>query len=46
MVPGIITAVLLVLFVVGTALLWRPGTQPVMDEAARMPLDDDREEIA
>lgn len=46
MVPGIITAVLLVLFIAGCILLWRPGTKPVMDDAARMPLDDDREEIA
>jgi cytochrome c oxidase cbb3-type subunit 4 len=46
MVPGLITAALLVLFVGATISLWRPGTKPGMDAAARMPLDDDREEIA
>lgn len=46
MIPGLITAFLLVLFLVGCALLWRPGVKPVLDEAARMPLDDDKEEQA
>ena len=46
MVPGLITAVLLVLFVGGTIWLWRPGTKPEMDAAASIPLDDDKEERA
>ncbi|WP_109123793.1 cbb3-type cytochrome c oxidase subunit 3 [Dyella sp. C11] len=46
MVPGLITAVLLVLFVGGTLWLWRPGVKPQMDAAAHMPLDDDKEDIA
>lgn len=46
MVPGLITAVLLVLFVGGTLWLWRPSTKPAMDAAAHMPLDDDMEDVA
>ena len=46
MVPGLITATLLVLFVGGTLYLWRPSVKPEMDAAAQMPLDDDKEEIA
>jgi cytochrome c oxidase cbb3-type subunit IV len=46
MVPGLITAALLVLFVGGTIYLWRPGVKPSMDAAAQIPLDDDKEDIA
>ncbi|MHA6205191.1 cbb3-type cytochrome oxidase subunit 3 [Dyella soli] len=46
MIPGLITAFLLVLFVVGCIWLWRPGVKPVLDAAARMPLDDEKEERA
>jgi len=45
MVPGLITAALLVLFVGGSIWLWRPAVKPAMDAAAQMPLDDDKEEI-
>lgn len=46
MVPGLITAFLLVLFVGSSIWIWRPGTKPAMDAAAQMPLEDDKEEIA
>jgi len=46
MVPGLITAFLLVLFVGASIWIWRPGTKPAMDAAAQMPLEDDKEEIA
>ena len=45
MVPGLITAALLVLFVGGWIWLWRPSVKPAMDAAAQMPLDDDKEEM-
>lgn len=37
---GVLTAVLLVLFVGGWLWLWRPSCRAVLDAAARMPLDD------
>ena len=46
MVPGLITAVLLFLFVGGCIWLWRPGNKPSLDAAAQMPLDDDKEGTA
>lgn len=46
MVPGLITAFLLVLFVGACIWIWRPATKPAMDAAAKMPLEDDKEEIA
>ncbi|WP_243047910.1 cbb3-type cytochrome c oxidase subunit 3 [Dyella sp. RRB7] len=46
MVPGLITAALLLIFVVGCIWLWLPRHKPALDEAAQMPLDDDREEQA
>lgn len=46
MVPGLITAFLLVLFIGACIWIWRPGTKPAMDACAQMPLDDDKEEIA
>lgn len=45
MVPGLITAALLVLFVGGWIWLWRPSVKSAMDAAAQMPLDDDKEEM-
>jgi cytochrome c oxidase cbb3-type subunit 4 len=44
MVPGLITGILLVLFVGSCIWLWKPGHQSAMDAAAQMPLDDDKEE--
>jgi cytochrome c oxidase cbb3-type subunit 4 len=44
MLPGLITAALLLLFVGGCIWLWRPDHQAVLDAAARMPLQDDKEE--
>jgi len=44
MLPGLITAALLLLFVGGCIWLWRPGHKSVLDAAARMPLEDDKEE--
>jgi cytochrome c oxidase cbb3-type subunit 4 len=46
MVPGLITAALLLIFVVGCIWLWMPQHKPALDAAAQMPLDDDREEKA
>jgi cytochrome c oxidase cbb3-type subunit 4 len=37
---GVLTAVLLVLFVGGWLWIWRPGCRAVFDAAARMPLED------
>jgi cytochrome c oxidase cbb3-type subunit 4 len=44
MVSGIVTAVLLVLFVGGWIWLWRPARKSELDAAARLPLDEDNEE--
>ena len=41
MLSGIITLLLLLLFVGGWAWAWRPARKPEFDAAARMPLDDD-----
>ncbi|WP_243039005.1 cbb3-type cytochrome oxidase subunit 3 [Dyella sedimenti] len=46
MLPGLITAALLLLFVGGCIWLWLPSHKPAMDAAAQMPLDDDKEETA
>jgi cytochrome c oxidase cbb3-type subunit IV len=46
MLPGLITAALLLIFVAGCLWLWMPKHKPELDAAARMPLDDDREEQA
>lgn len=40
MVSGIITAVLLVLFIVGWMWAWSPRRRPDFDAAAQLPLDD------
>ncbi|MBU6248001.1 MAG: CcoQ/FixQ family Cbb3-type cytochrome c oxidase assembly chaperone [Xanthomonadaceae bacterium] len=44
MFAGLITAVLLVLFVGGWIWLWLPRHKPALDAAARMPLEDDNGE--
>lgn len=43
MLSGIISSILLVLFLVGTALVYSPHCRKGFDEAARIPLDDDEE---
>lgn len=43
MLSGIVTTVLLVLFVLGWAWAWRPERKADFDEAARLPLADDEE---
>ncbi|WP_206860159.1 cbb3-type cytochrome oxidase subunit 3 [Lysobacter changpingensis] len=43
MVSGIVTTVLLVLFVAGWVWAWSPKRKKEFDAAARMPLDEDRE---
>jgi cytochrome c oxidase cbb3-type subunit 4 len=41
MLSGIVTSVLLVLFLVGWAWAWRPARKRDFDAAAQLPLDDD-----
>ena len=43
MVSGIVTLVLLLLFVGGWLWLWRPEHKREFDAAARLPLQDDEE---
>ena len=43
MLSGIVTTVLLVLFVAGWVWAWSPKRKKEFDAAARMPLDEDRE---
>ena len=43
MLSGIVTAVLLVLFLVGWAWAWSPKRKAHFDAAARLPLDEDDE---
>ena len=40
MISGIVTALLLVLFVGGWIWAWSPKRKQAFDEAARLPLDD------
>ncbi len=40
MLSGIVTAVLLVLFVIGWIWAWNPKRKKSFDDAARLPLDD------
>ena len=44
MLSGIITAILLVLFVAGWAWAWSPRRKAAFDDAARLPLSDDAED--
>lgn len=41
MVSGIVTAILLALFVGGWIRLWSPKLKPELDAAARLPLEED-----
>ncbi|MCF7221415.1 cbb3-type cytochrome oxidase subunit 3 [Marilutibacter chinensis] len=41
MVSGIVTALLLVLFVAGWIRLWSPKLKPELDAAAYLPLEED-----
>ena len=43
MLSGIITAVLLVLFIAGWVWAWRPARKAEFDAAALLPLQDDEE---
>jgi cytochrome c oxidase cbb3-type subunit 4 len=43
MVSGIVTAVLMVLFLAGWAWAWSPRRKRDFDEAARLPLDADND---
>lgn len=45
MVSGIVTVVLLVLFLAGWAWAWSPRRKKTFDEAARLPLEDDGENV-
>jgi cytochrome c oxidase cbb3-type subunit IV len=40
MVSGIVTAVLLLVFVMGWTWAWSPRRRQAFEEAARLPLDD------
>lgn len=44
MISGVITAVLLVLFIGGWVWVWRPERRAEFDAAARQPLEDDNKE--
>lgn len=41
MLSGIITAILLALFVIGSVWAYSPRRKPEFDAAARLPLEDD-----
>ena len=43
MIQGIITAVLIIAFLGGTAWLWSSKRKASLDAAARLPLDDEAE---
>jgi cytochrome c oxidase cbb3-type subunit 4 len=43
MVSGIITAILLLLFIGGSVWVWRPARKAEFDAAAQLPLVDDEE---
>ena len=44
MVGGIVTAVLLVVFIGGWIWLWRPARKAELDAAARLPLNENEED--
>ena len=46
MVSGIVTAILLVVFIAGWAWAWSPRRKPAFDEAARLALSDNPVEDA
>jgi cytochrome c oxidase cbb3-type subunit IV len=41
MISGVITAILLVLFIGGWVWVWRPARKQEFDAAARLPFDDE-----
>ena len=43
MLSGIVSVLLLVLFVAGWAWAWQPKRKPEFDEAAQLPLHEDEE---
>lgn len=43
MVSGIVTVILMVLFLAGWAWAWSPRRKRAFDEAARLPLEDEVE---
>ncbi len=45
MVAGIVTTLLLVVFIAGWAWAWSPRRKPAFDAAARLPLSDDGETV-
>jgi len=45
MLVGIITSILLLLFLGGWLWAWRPSNRKAFDAAARIPLDDDTEPL-
>ncbi|WP_240126332.1 cbb3-type cytochrome oxidase subunit 3 [Thermomonas alba] len=45
MLQGIITAVLMLLFLAGWVWAWNPRRQPDFDAAAKLPLEPDEENI-
>jgi cytochrome c oxidase cbb3-type subunit 4 len=45
MIPGIITGVLILLFLGGWAWAWSPRRKRAFDDAARLPLQDDAADI-
>lgn len=45
MLSGIITAILLVCFLAGTAWAWSSKRKPEFDAAARLPLEDRTEDM-
>ncbi|KAF1709255.1 CcoQ/FixQ family Cbb3-type cytochrome c oxidase assembly chaperone [Pseudoxanthomonas kalamensis DSM 18571] len=46
MISGIVTAVLMILFLAGWAWAWSPRRKAAFDEAARLPLENDEESRA
>jgi cbb3-type cytochrome oxidase subunit 3 len=46
MLQGVITAVLMLLFIGSCIWLWRPQHSRELDAAARMPLNDDRKQTS
>ena len=46
MLSGIVTVVLLVLFIIGSIWVWSPHCRAQFDAAARLPLEDAEQEQA
>jgi cytochrome c oxidase cbb3-type subunit 4 len=45
MISGIVTLLLLLLFVAGWIWAWRPGLKEEFEAAARLPLEDEEESV-